>query len=75
MTDGEIRREHNLDKALGIERTCWPAIEMLVSEFKPEIVRGVDMYSYLLQRLDEGEVFLAVDGENLDIEGVGEPGE
>lgn len=52
LTVADIKADYNRSIALGLDRNYWPALELLIPEFRPEIVRGSEMYRYLLQALE-----------------------
>ena len=52
LTAGEIKFLHNYQKALGLERSYFPALELLIPNFDPEIIRGTDYYTFVLEALE-----------------------
>ena len=49
---GEIKFLHNYQKALGLERSYFSALELLIPNFDPEIIRGTDYYTFVLEALE-----------------------
>ena len=51
-TAGEVRADFNIGKAHGLERSDFPALEMLIPDFDPEIIKRTDYYTFVLEALE-----------------------
>ena len=52
LTAAEISYIHNLERGLTLERSYSPALELLIPNFKPEIIKGTDLYTFVLEALE-----------------------
>ncbi len=51
-TAGEVKADFNRNRAHGLERSYFSALELLIPEFAPEIIRGTDYYTFVLEALE-----------------------
>ncbi len=53
LTAAQIKAVNNRKRALAVERNYFSALELLIPNFEPEIVRGTEFYTYVLEPLEK----------------------